>query len=74
MKVTLKMESMMEKEKEYYKDGEIKYEGIFKNGNFCEGFGKEYYDDGTIKYKEDFKNGKYEGKGREYYKNGEIKR
>ena len=56
---------------EYYKNGNIKYEGDFVNDKF-EGNGKYIWEDGEY-YIGQEKNGLRNGKGIEYYKNGNIK-
>ena len=59
------------KGKEYYKNGNIKYEGDFCNGKF-EGNGKYIWNDGEY-YVGQFLNNLRHGKGKEYYKDGIIK-
>ena len=56
---------------EYYKNGNIQYDGDFINDKF-EGNGKYIYEDGEY-YIGEFKNGLRHGKGTQYYKNGNIK-
>ena len=60
-----------EKGKEYYKNGNIRYEGDFINDKF-EGNGKYIYEDGDY-YIGEWKNDLKHGKGKYYYKNGNIK-
>jgi len=58
------------KGKEYYENGQLKYEGEYEYVFFKKG--KEYYSNGQLKYE-----GEYEGvffkKGKEYYETGELK-
>ena len=58
------------KGQEFYKNGNLKYEGNFANDCF-EGYGKGIYEDGKY-YIGEWKNGKQNGKGKEYYKNGNL--
>lgn len=57
--------------KKYYKSGNIKAEGEFKNGNQI-GLFKEYYKNGQIKEKAIFEEGKQNFQITEYDKNGQI--
>jgi len=59
------------KGKEYYKNGNIKYDGDFVHDKY-EGNGKRIYGNGEY-YIGQFLNGLRNGKGIEYYKNGNIK-
>ena len=56
---------------EYYKNGDIKYEGYFVNDKY-EGDGKYIYENGNY-YIGPFMNGLSHGKGILYYKNGSVK-
>ena len=55
----------------YYKNGNIKYEGDFVNGNY-EGNGKYYNENGEY-YIGQFKNSIRQGKGVIYTKDGNVK-
>lgn len=57
--------------KEYYKSGNIKAQGEFKNGNQI-GLFEEYYKNGQIKEKAIFEEGKQNFQITEYDKNGQI--
>ena len=52
------------------KDGNIIYEGEFKNNEF-DGKGKRYLDNGKF-YEGEFINGKYHGKGKLFFENGNF--
>ena len=54
----------------YYSNGNIQYEGDFKDGKF-EGNGKFYYDDGDY-FIGEYKYGLRNGKGKKYLKNGNL--
>ena len=63
--------------KEYYEDGELKFEGYNINGLFQfrikngKGNIKEYYfKNGKLKYEGEYLNGERNGKGKEYFGNG----
>ncbi len=56
--------------KEYYPDGQIFYDGEWKN-NLRDGVGKSYDSDGNLEYEGDWKKGKKHGKGK-LYKDGEL--
>ena len=56
--------------KEYYKNGNLKYEGNFKNDLYDDDNGKYYYENGNV-YIGQFKNGKEYGEGIIYNKEGE---
>ena len=56
--------------KEYFNDGQLKYEGNYLNGK-RNGLGKEYYYDGNIKFEGQYKNGN-RWKGCGYNRNNEI--
>jgi len=58
--------------KEYYDNGELKFEGEYLNGE-RNGKGKEYYENGKLKFKGEYLNGKLNGKVKEYYYNGKLK-
>ena len=55
----------------YYKNGQIRYKGDFKDGEF-EGYGIYVVENGEY-YMGEFKKGLMNGKGILYYKNGQIK-
>ena len=57
----------MEKEKEYYFDGILEFEGEYLNGQ-RNGKGKEYDSRGKLIFEGEYLNGKKNGKGKEYYK------
>ena len=59
------------KEKKYYSNGNILYEGDFGNGKF-DGNGKYIWEDGEY-YIGQFKNDLNHGKGIEYFSNENIK-
>ena len=52
--------------KEYYKNGNLEFEGEYLKGK-RNGKGKEYYNNGTLKYEGDFLNGLWKGNGKEYF-------
>ena len=56
-----------EKEKEYYDNGELKYEGEYINGK-RNGSGKEYDEDGELIFEGEYLDGKRNGNGKEYDK------
>ena len=58
-------------EKEYYKNGNKRYEGDFKDGKQHR-TGIEYYENGQKKYEAGYKLGQYHNKGIEYDKNEKI--
>ncbi|AHM57709.1 protein CbxX, chromosomal (plasmid) [Peptoclostridium acidaminophilum DSM 3953] len=58
-------------EERYYKNGNLKFEGIVKNGE-ANGYGKAYYETGELKYEGEWANGTYHGKGIEYNLEGNI--
>ena len=57
--------------KEYYWNGELKFEGEYINGK-RNGKGKEYYNKEIIFEGEYLNNKRWNGKGKEYYLNGEL--
>ena len=57
---------------EYYKNGQIKYVGIFKDGRM-DGKGIWYYENGRIWKEDNFKDGKIDGKWTFYNEDGSIK-
>ena len=61
-------EEIIGKEKEYYDDGELKFEGEYLNGK-RNGKGKEYYDNGKLKFEGEYLNGK-RWNGKIFYKKG----
>ena len=56
----------------YYKNGQLKSKGNFKD-NKQDGLWKWYYDDGQLKSKVNYKDGKEDGLSDFYYKNGQLK-
>ena len=58
--------------KSYYKNGQIKSEGNFKD-NKQDGQWRWYYDNGQLKSKVYYKDGKEDGLSDFYYKNGQLK-
>ena len=58
--------------KSYYKNGQLKSEGNFKN-NKQDGQWRSYYDNGRLKSKVYYKDGKEDGLSNFYYKNGQLK-
>ena len=58
--------------KSYYKNGQLKSEGNFKN-NKQDGQWRSYYDNGRLKSKVYYKDGKEDGLYEEYYENGQLK-
>ncbi len=57
----------------YYKDGDLKSKGEYKNGE-KEGVWEAYYKDGDLKSKGEYKNGEKEGVWEGYYKNKQLMR
>ena len=57
--------------KEYYKNGNLKYEGNFLNDLYDDDNGKYYYENGNV-YIGQFKNGEKYGEGLTYNKEGEL--
>ncbi|MDY2881440.1 MAG: AAA family ATPase [Romboutsia timonensis] len=58
-------------EEQYYENGNLKFEGIVKNGK-ANGYGKSYYETGELKYEGEWANGEYHGKGAEYSLDGSL--
>lgn len=58
-------------EEEYYADGVLKFEGIYKDGK-PNGYGRGYYETGSLKYEGTWTNGNYDGDGTLYDENGNI--
>lgn len=58
--------------KTYYESGQLKKEGVRKNG-LLEGQSKEYYASGKLESEMFFKDGKPEGPAKFYYENGQLK-
>ena len=58
--------------KEYYKGGNLKGEGIFKDGKI-EGIARQYYESGKLKAEWNFKNGTLDGITKKYYESGGIR-
>ena len=54
--MNIQMEKGMGKEKNFLKNGKIKYDGEYLDGK-RNGIGKEYYKNGRIKYNGEFLNG-----------------
>ena len=72
---TLFWENLLEKMKRvkrYYKNGQIKYEWNFKDGEY-DGKSFSYYKNGQIHSEENYIDGKFNGNMMFYYKNGQIK-
>ena len=61
-------EKLILKRKEFYDDGELKFEGEYLNGK-RNGKGKEYYENGKLQFEGDYYNGK-RWNGKLYYKKG----
>ncbi len=59
------------KEISYFSNGQIDYEGVFKNG-LEHGKWTYYYEDGQKKFEENYKNGKEEGKQYEWEPDGQL--
>ena len=59
------------KGKEYYDNGNLKFEGEYLNGQ-RNGKGKEYRYD-KLKFEGEYLNGQRNGKGKKYYDNGNLK-
>ena len=59
--------------KSYYKNGQLKSEGNFKD-NKQDGQWRWYYDNGQLKKKVYYKEGKEDGLSDFYYKNGQLKK
>jgi len=58
--------------KEYWANGQIKWETPYKNGE-RDGIAKYWYEDGQIGYEILYKNGKRDGIEKYWYDNGQIK-
>ena len=56
---------------DYYKNGELKYEIDYLNGEKS-GKGTEYYNNGELRYEGKYFNGEKNGKGKEYYNDGQL--
>ena len=59
-------------QKDYYKNGKLRWSGFFKNGKL-EGKTKSFYENGNIELEENHVNGLQDGIIKEYYENGKIK-
>ena len=59
------------KEKEYYFNGKLKFEGEYYNGQI-NGKCKEFNDNSRLIFEGEYLNGKRNGKGKEYNDNGEL--
>ena len=60
------------KVKEYWRDGQLIFEGEYLNGKI-NGKGKEYYQDNKLKFEGEYLNDKRNGKGKKYYYDGKLK-
>ena len=56
----------MSDKKEYWNNGNLRYEGEMKDGEY-HGKGKLYCADGELQYEGEFKNSEYDGYGKLYY-------
>ena len=65
------MAKEMKKEKNIMIMVNLKFEGIYLNGE-RNGKGKEYYDNGNLKFEGIYLNDERNGKGKEYDKNGKV--
>ena len=65
------MEERNGKGKEYYYNGNLEYEGEYKNG-IKNGKGKEYDIENHLIFEGEYLNGKRYGKGKEYDENGNL--
>ena len=65
------LEKKLQKEYEYYENGNIKYYGYMNKG-LRDGEGDSYFKNGTLEYNGNWKNGKRDGEGVSYYENGKI--
>ena len=59
-------------EKEYYENGNLKYEGLLCNGKRIKEW-KFYYENGKLQFIGDYKYGEQDGLWKIYYENGNIK-
>ena len=57
---------------EYESNGDISFEGKFKNGKRWKGFGKEYYSLVRVQYKGEYLNGEKNINGIEFSPDGNI--
>ena len=57
--------------KEYYNNGQLKFESEYLNGKIM-GKRKEYYENGKLKFEGEYLNGKRNGKGKEYNDKGNL--
>ena len=71
MKVNFYMEKEVEKGKEYFPDGKLKYEGEYLRGE-RNGNGTEHYHNGIRRYICEYLNGKKNGKGIEKDDKGKV--
>ena len=60
------------KEEIYFKDGQLKSKGYYKDGE-KDGLFEHYHGNGRLKSKEHYKDGKDEGVWETYYENGQLK-
>ena len=58
--------------KSYYKNGKLKFEPNFKNGEF-DGLVKSYYENGQLEGEQVYKDGKGDGVGKFYRQDGTIR-
>ncbi len=58
--------------REFYKDGSLKSEGLYKNDSIKHGWYKEFYNNGNLKSKAEFKDGLMDGLYIYYTKDGII--
>jgi len=57
--------------KEFYDNGNLKFEGTFANGEL-EGLCKQYYENGNLHFEGTYVNGKSEGLYKQYFENGNL--
>ena len=65
------MEKETEKGKEYYDNGNLKFEGEYLNEKKI-GKGKYYYNNGKLQIEAEFKDNDFNGKVKKYDENGEL--
>jgi antitoxin component YwqK of YwqJK toxin-antitoxin module len=58
--------------KEYWPDGQVKWERNYQDGKL-DGISKEYGEDGTVLAEENYENGKKNGISKMYYKDGTLR-
>ena len=64
-------ESNLQQGKEYYGNGQLRYDGEYKDGKF-HGKGKDYHMSGQLFYEGEYKDGKRAGQGKFYDEYGRI--